>query len=152
MATSAITNNTTVIDLGNATVIVPKEYPILNPEMIPSAKCAWIGALRHGDDGLPQRAIWLEDKPFENDVRPDMDSVLEAYFAKTGATDEQRAGFSRWTDFCDAAIDGDVLELADKLEGRECNSLGLWPIIPGSVAEEYYFTKLNDDLGDGDVA
>lgn len=154
MATSSIvtTSSTNVIDLGNVTVIVPKEYPVLNPELIPNAKCVWVGALRHADEDLPQRAIWLEDKSFEDGVRPDMDDVLEAYFAEADATDEQKASFARWDEFCNSAIDGDDLNLANKLKGIKCNTLGLWPIIPGSVAEEYYYAGLDDDLGGDDVA
>ena len=130
---------------------MPEEYPILNPEMIPSAKCAWIGALRHSDDSLPQRAIWLDDKPYEDGHSPNMDDVLEAYFAEAGATEKQKASFARWDDFRGSAIVGDALELADKLKGIKCNALGLWPIVPGSVAEEYYFTRLDDEPG-GDFA
>lgn len=39
MATIFNANSTTVIDLGDAKVIVPEEYPVLNPEMAPDAKC-----------------------------------------------------------------------------------------------------------------
>lgn len=145
MATTFTTDNTTVIDLGEAKVIVPKEYPILNPEMIPNAKCAWIGALRRGDDGLPQRAIWLDDKPFEDRHSPDKDAVLDTYFEKVGASDEQKARFTRWDELCDAWSKDQTPELAHEIQNGDHNALGLWPIIPGSVAAEYYFANLGGD-------
>lgn len=148
MATSYTTdNNTTVIDMGDAKVVVPKEYPILNPEMTPTAKCVWIGALRHSDEGLPQRVIWLDDKPFRYGRRPDADVVLGAYFAKADASDEQKARFARWDELCDAWDKDQTPDLADEFQTGDHNAFGLWPIIPGSVAAEYYFTSLED--GDG---
>ncbi len=145
MATAFTDNNTTVIDLGEAKVIVPKEYPILNPEMMTDAKCVWIGALRHGDDGLPQRAIWLDDKPFEDGYSPDEDAVLDAYFEKVGASDDQKARFARWGELCEAWDKDQTSELAREIQNGNHNALGMWPIIPGSVAAEYYFASLGGD-------
>lgn len=145
MATAFNDNNTTIIDLGEAKVIVPKEYPILNPEMMTSAKCVWIGALRRGDDNLPQRAIWLDSKPFKEGYSPDEDAVLNAYFKKAGASDEQKTRFARWDELCEAWGKNQTPELAHEIQNGDHNALGLWPIIPGSVAEEYYFANLGGD-------
>ena len=145
MATAFNINNTTVIDLGDAKVVVPEEYPILNPEMLLDAKCAWIGALRHGDDDLPQRVIWLEDKPFGEGHRPDEDVVMDGYLDKFGASDEQKARFIRWDELCEAWAKGQTPELAEEIQGGDHNALGLWPVAPGSVAAEYYFANLDSD-------
>lgn len=145
MASTINDNSTTVIDLGEAKVVVPKEYPILNPEMISSVKCVWIGALRRSDNGLPQRVIWLDDKSFEDGYSPDKGVVLSAYFEKVGATDDQKARFARWDALCDAWGKNQTPELADEIQNGDYNVLGLWPIIPGSVAAEYYFVNLDGD-------
>lgn len=145
MATAFNTNNTTVIYLGDAKVVVPEEYPILNPEMLPDAKCVWIGALRHGDDGLPRRVIWLEDRPFGEGHRPDEDIVMDVYLDKFGASDEQKVRFARWDELYETWRKGQTPELAEEIQNGDHNALGLWPIIPGSVAAEYYFTSLDGD-------
>lgn len=145
MATAFNINNTTAIDLGDAKVVVPEEYPILNPEMLPDAKCVWIGALRHGDDGLPRRVIWLEDRPFGEGHRPDEDIVMDVYLDKFGASDEQKVRFARWDELYETWRKGQTPELAEEIQNGDHNALGLWPIIPGSVAAEYYFTSLDGD-------
>lgn len=145
MATIFNANSTTIIDLGDAKVIVPEDYPVLNPEMAPNAKCVWIGALRRSDDGLPQRVIWLEDKPFEEGHRPDEDAVVDIYLDKFGASDEQKVRFSRWSELRESWRKSQAPELADEIQNSDHNALGLWPVVPGSVAAEYYFTSLDGD-------
>lgn len=145
MATASNINNTTIIDLGDAKVIVPEEYPILNPEVLPDAKCVWIGALRHDDDNLPQRVIWLEDEPFGEGRRSNEDVVVDVYLDKFGASNEQKACFARWNELCKSWRKSQTPELTDEIQNGDHNALGLWPVVPGSVAAEYYFANLDGD-------
>lgn len=135
----------TVIDFGTHYVKVPAEYPILNPEMIPDAKCAWICTLRHYDDELPNRAIWLEDETFENKKNPDEDNVLQAYFDKAKATPEQKERFYYGSYLMDALCRNMTPELSREYSSDRCNSLGMWPIVQMSVAREFYFMKFGGD-------
>jgi hypothetical protein len=146
MATITNTNDgNIIIDFDDHYVKVPADYLILNPEMIPDAKCAWVCALRHHDDELPNHAIWLEDGIYASKKDPSEQSVLQVYFDKTKATPEQKERFYYGAYLLDALCRNITPDLSKEYSSNKCNTLGIWPITQQSIAREFYFTKFGGE-------
>lgn len=139
-----------VICVGEDTrILVPNGWPILNEELMPSAEGVWFVEIRGHDEmrdkNLPRHAVWLSDEPYSETERVDECNIREIYLRRFRADVEQRARFARWDEICAAWERERSLELAAKVRDGDYLCFGLWPVVPGSVAEDYCL-----DFTDGD--
>ena len=117
----------TIIDLpGVKRAVVPRRFPILNPDTIPCAESVWVCFLRRGGKGKVHGAIWLEDKPLDQKNGPNEDAVKSAFLANLGSADGQGT--------CSACPE------------QPCShdAMSLFPVFPGSIAESFDFGELDE--------
>lgn len=129
-------------------ILVPKDWPIINDESMPLAEGVWFVELRGYDEArdanLPRHSVWLEPCQYSESVELDERIVLESYLRRFNATDEQRGRFARWDEICAAWEKNHSLKLVAEVRQGDYLCLGAWPVVPGSVAEDYYLVFSDD--------